>query len=471
VSPLDRAMSRHGFLRNAAVYGGLSVLSRFSAVLTAPIVTSAFTVPEYGTLDTLNVVIAIAALVIGLNLDSGLFRLYYEKNAKGRRELLSTTLMIYLGFSAGTTALFAAAPIFASETIFGTDQYAKLLVYGMIRFPFMLAFQQMNSLLRIQERAVEFSLINLLAPLGAVSVVGVLRATDSLTLEGLVLGQSLVQVALTGVLFLRLRKEYGFTFNTNYAREVAAYALPNFPSLLINFIVMGSLPLLITKLSSSYDTGIYAVASRISTIFGIVVFAFRAAYDPMMMRLMAERSPSDFKETSSQSFWFYLTLLVPMLLFLYLVPHVFPLLIDEKFSAALPIVPIVTLATYLTGWQNIFGLGIAYTKRTKYSSYAQAIALIFFVVLARPLIGGYGYAGGAALFLISVSVQNMAVYAFSQRLMPVDYSTGAAVAGVVGAGSMVWLQHYPAQGGAILLAGIAAGWVLRRNRFLDRVVA
>ena len=96
-----------GFLKTSAIYGGLSVLSRFSALFTAPILTSILSVGEYGVVDTLNASLAIASLLVGMNLDSGVFRLYYEKKEEDRGSLLLTSLFVYLFFS-GLITLFIA---------------------------------------------------------------------------------------------------------------------------------------------------------------------------------------------------------------------------------------------------------------------------------------------------------------------------------------------------------------------------
>jgi O-antigen/teichoic acid export membrane protein len=201
-------------------------------------------------------------------------------------------------------------------------------------------------------------------------------------------------------------------------------------------------------------------------LFGILIFAFRAAYDPIMMKLMADKTKEHFSRVSRESWTFYLCLLLPLLLYIYAVPYVFPYLIDEKFNAALKLIPILCLATFLTGCTNILGLGIAYTKRTKYMSYAQVCAFIVFISLVYPLINMYGSLGAAIVYLVSVTVQNIAIYFFSNRLIPIDYAMGksALVIGVMAFAiciPVVWLQVVAFCGAAVYF-----GRQIQKNRLL-----
>ncbi len=446
------------------VYGGLSVLSRCSALLTAPLLTTILTVGEYGIVDTLNATIAIASLLVGLNLDSGVFRLYYEKDEHQRGALLTTTLLLYVSAS-GLLAVFVfIGKESVSQWIFGDSQFASLVALSIIRFPFLLAFQQGCSLLRMLGKPYAFSAFNLALTLGNVCVVVALYLTDGLQIAPLIGWFSALQVVITFALMVYVRSYYHGRFSTPLLRELLHYALPQMPSLLINFLIMGSMPFLITRLSSTHDTGLFSLAQRLAQLFGILVFAFRTAYDPLMMRLMAEQPLETFRDASRESFRFYCTLLAPLALFVSIVPIAFPYIIHEKFSQALLILPLLTLANFLMGLQNILGLGIAYSKRTKYLSYAQGWAAGLFFLLAYPLIGNYGFQGAALLVLMATSMQVLAVLFYSQRLLSIPYPMIGATLAVALTLSTFFLPPI-FQWTAVLLIGGFAIKEWRHNRF------
>ncbi len=459
-------MKKNKLLINASIYGLLSVTSRLTAVITAPITTKVFTVEEYGIMDVLTTVISMLALFIALNLNSGVFRLYYEKSENDRKKLLSSSLLFYLAISGAVTVAILLNTQFISTFLFKTNIYYSLLMFAFIRFPFVLAYQQFLSLLRILHNARSYAFFSVTMTITSLGLVVALYITNQLTLFNLILLQSIIQIILTIILFAFVRGHYLFKWDKRSFKEITNYSLPLFPSVIINFFILSSLPILITQFATQFDTGIYSLARKMAIIFGSLLTAFRMAVDPMLMQVISTRDKPTFINISREAFNFYHLFLFPFIIFIYLTPTIFDVFIDDKFAPAISIINILAITLYLAGLNNIMAIGIAYTKRTKYISYAQTYAFILFVILAYPLISNFGARGAVYIVLISVIVQNIFIYIYSNKLLKVGFDIYRVALTTLIMFGLSFVTNIYFQIIAVFLCGIYFLIHLRRNRFL-----
>lgn len=457
------------FLSNSLIYGGLSVLSRFTGIITAPILTSILTVAEFGTIDVLGTSLAILILLVSLNLNSGLFRIYHEKEEHEKKTLLTSVLVFYLVIGFILTAIVILFADFFCLLIFENLEYKSLVLFYAFRLPFQMAFQQFISLLRIKHNAKLFAIFTFSSSFFQVLIVVVLYYLQAVNLYNLTLYQTLVYILLTVLLGLVVIRDYAFKIDFPLIKEVMDYSLPQIPSVAINFVILSFMPILLTKLASLYDTGIYSIANKLGSLYGISVYAFRMAYDPMIMEIMSKKSLDRFKYISKLSFDFYLVFLYPMLIFVYYFPYVFNYLIDEKFNPSLDVFHILCFAVFLSGVSNIIGIGINYSKKTKYISYAQTIVLVVFLIMAYPLVAYFGFTGAVYLYFTSVLVQNMSMYIFSKNLLNIEFDLKKFIAlSLVTFGlltiKILWIQII-----VTILAGVYTVFYLKHNAFLQEL--
>ncbi|HEY2309502.1 MAG TPA: hypothetical protein VGH46_00095, partial [Gaiellaceae bacterium] len=99
--------------RHTAIYGIGGLTSRFLAVLLLPLYTSYVSVGDYGRIELLMSVMAVAVVVIRGGANFGFIRFYFlDKAPDYRRRLVRTVFWAQMGYS--TLALLLCV-IFASE--------------------------------------------------------------------------------------------------------------------------------------------------------------------------------------------------------------------------------------------------------------------------------------------------------------------------------------------------------------------
>src|SRR2546422_3347440 len=83
------------------LYGGAAAISRFTSLLTFPLLTRWYSVEEYGLLDAVIVLTNLLTLLLVFGQDSALARYFYEyEDTPVRRQVASQSLAIQLFFLA-----------------------------------------------------------------------------------------------------------------------------------------------------------------------------------------------------------------------------------------------------------------------------------------------------------------------------------------------------------------------------------
>lgn len=412
-------MSR-SFTKDIVIYGGLAVASRFAAVFTAPIVAAAFSVEDYGILDVITTTVSMFATLSALNLVSGIYRLYFEKEGVARKSLTSTGLIFFLSLSSGLCLVLILLSPVLSDSMFDSTLYTSFLVLSLLRLPGIQLFQLCISILRLKRQSQLYAVVNLSDLfLNIIYVVG-LYYLNEISLWNIIAGQLAIQWMTALVSFWFTRKEFNFQWNRDLFREIASYALPQFPSVVINFIMLNSLPIMLTIFATTFDNGIFALGKKMALVIGMLITAFRMAYGPITMKFISNQTPVEVNNFANRSIKLFSLLLVPYYLYCTIAPYVFPVLFEDRFNQSMDILEYLALAFFITGLFNLVAIGINHTKKTKYVSYAQLVAFVVFILLVYPLLNIYGYLGAAILMVLSSIAQLVSTYVFNKRVTGLD---------------------------------------------------
>ena len=99
--------------RHSVIYGIGGLVSRFLAVLMLPLYTSYVSVGDYGRIELLMSVMAVAVVVIRGGANFGFIRFYFvDKAPEYRRRLIRTCFWAQMGYS---TLVLTLCIVFASE--------------------------------------------------------------------------------------------------------------------------------------------------------------------------------------------------------------------------------------------------------------------------------------------------------------------------------------------------------------------
>lgn len=400
-SPADLSLNgRLRFLlKDAAIYGGAAAISKAFALITFPLLARHFSVAEYGVLDYYLVLASLLAIFFIFGQDSAVARFFYEhEHTAARRQLISQSLVFQLaGLALLLPLLWLSADWLTTRLIAAPDS-GLLFKIVLLQLPFLLLINFSQNLLKWTFARTRF----LTMSLGFTVVQASLLVIAVLVFEVGILGVLLVSLTTStvfgalGLFFVRqwLVRPRDF----QYLREMLPFAIP---CGLIG--VAGAFsPVLERNLTHDLlgveELGLYAAATKIAMVMGLLVSAFQTAWGPFSLALFKQ---VDAGATYNWAFkLFALGACVAALLITLLAHPLIQFLATDRYSNALIVVFPLAMGHAIQATSRITVIGIAISKRSYLNLYANSVAIaatLAGIWFLAPLCGLLGIGLGVLL--------------------------------------------------------------------------
>lgn len=265
-SPLRAALGRLG--RHTLVYALTGQLSRLVGFVLIPFYTEWLTKRDYGVNEILTQLLTVLSYVAGFNLTTAMSRYFFEQqDERGRRAVVSTTLIAVLGGSLALAGLVAlgADPIasLVSEGYPGLPLLVRLLVAILV---LQMLRETWLRYLQAQERSTAYGALSVGKVLLEVSLQVWFVAHEGLGLKGLFYGVLLGEAAAVLALTVLLLPSVGLTFSRPLFGLMWAYTLPLIPNGLLQFCLHSADRFVLNGLAGEEQVGLYAFAYKFGYI-------------------------------------------------------------------------------------------------------------------------------------------------------------------------------------------------------------
>jgi len=415
--------------KDSLLYGFSGAVGKFVGLFTAPILTRIFTPADYGIISLMQTMVGFLVMIAGFNIVSGVFRYYYEYDDKDkRRQVLSTGLL----FIIICAVLFSVLTNLMAPTISGLlnirqsniidtssydiIKYIKILSIGMF---FELISINYQYVLRMTRQPHKYLLMTLTKVVVNVISIITLVVIYEFGIEGAIWSGVIANISIVIAGVYLTRKNYTVSFSTSMLWLFLSYSLPQFPAVIINWMLEQSNRFFINYYSSLENQGYYSIGLKVASIFLLFTFAFRLAWDPYALSIMKNK---DAKQVYSKFYSIYFALIGSVAIFISLMAKpVLMVLTPENYHVAFSIVFILVWGFLIQGSNSIIAIGIAISKKTIFISYAQIMAFVINLLLNIILIPRYGAWGAAISLLGGVLTQSLAYYYFASKVYPVKY--------------------------------------------------
>lgn len=271
------------FAREFLLYGVAGALSRLASFLLVPLYTRTLDQREFGELEILLSLHLLAVLTIGLQGESALARDFFRARRDGREKQLVCGAFALAAVGMSLTLAAAAVAIGFGIPRYVLQNLPLLLAAGLITH--ILGVQLV--VLRFAHRSMHYGLLSLcdvvVTALTSVVLIVVLDLGISGALAGVTIGKATTMIIAWPHALGRCRRS---DVSLAPIREMMAYSLPTMPAVMLNWVqTLGTR----VVWSIFFTVGAVAVASvsmRVAAAFGMVVYAFRLAWEPMAFRLL-----------------------------------------------------------------------------------------------------------------------------------------------------------------------------------------
>ncbi len=412
------------FMQHSVIYGLSNVLSRTVTFFLLPLYLSYLSATDYGILEISNTLFSLLLVIFLLNIDSGLFKLYYDKMEDYTNDQkVNTVFSFYLIYGSVVSVLFILISPYISLILYGKSSFSYITILVIISSFLQGIVQMYLSLYRMKDKPLGFCLFNvaltiLLASLNILFVVYFKKSYVGIR-EASVLGIGFIAIILFALNRIRIQ------INPFILKKVLNLCLPLAGSALASWVFNLTDRYMIRVLYNSdsalKEVGIYGLSAKYASILQfIIVFPFMMAWSNLMFTYQHEKNARDI-------FARVLDSLVIASMFLYLLISVFSkqilsmLTTNVEFSTAYTVIPLLALSYVTYAYYMVFTVGVTLVEKTKYMLYSDMIAAACNIAINLVLIPQYGFVGASVSSLISIFIRTGCLYYFSQKCYKIPY--------------------------------------------------
>ena len=425
-----------GVFGHALIFGLAPILRRLAALVLLPLYTHYLSPEDYGEIELLSIALGLVATVLQLELRQGYLRAWLRADPPGQAALFATTLRLLTAAGAGgaVLVLLAAGPVSAwlLDRPVG-PWFAVVLAAGLFAEVLNGVFQ---TTLQAQLRSAAIVALGVGQFVVGAGLTVLCVAGLRLGPIGFFIGGTAAQLLALGIMFIATRP-FRAAGRAPLAPLLQA-ALPLLGAALLYFVVRSADRVMVARLLSVAELGVYAMAWTLANLLMTAVFLpLQASLDVWRHRLHAEvDGAAQFAEVHR------VALLVMGAAAVGLVTvgtDLFMAAADARFTAAAALVPALAVAVVLQAGYTIVASAFFVAGATGRWAALFAAAAAVQVGGCWGGIAAFGVAGAPLGILAANALLYAGAAYWGRALWPVPYRHGiiVAVAGLLVAAAML----------------------------------
>ena len=419
-------------VRHSAIYGIGHILSRSVGFFLLPLYTNLFSTGGFGVAGLAMTWLTVFTLLYAYGLDAGFMRFYVLASQERERRAIFSTAMWTLSLSSLFFSLLLV--LFAPRLValfFGADaRTAGVDLVMIIRLLAGILFCDTAAFIPLLLlRADEKSWLYVLIKTGSAMVLLAANLYCILHLKMGVEGLFAANLAASALTLLALvpllLRSGGGHFSRDWLRQLLRFGLPFLPTGLAIALLDSADRLLLERLDSVAAAGLYSAGARVGMVMGLLVAAFRFAWQPYFLATSREKE-------AKKIFSRILTYMVAACLTLFLLMSLF---IDEllrlrvggysffgePFWASARVVPPIMLASLFYALYLVFEAALYLEKKSGLIALVTIAGVGVSLALNLLLIPQWGPLGSAWARVIAYACMAMGLFVFAQRCYPVPW--------------------------------------------------
>lgn len=474
--------------RNLAIYGLGDVAISLVNFLLLPLYVRYLSPEDYGALGLLGSVEVVAKIFFRWGLDGSFMRFFYEcEDERARQRLASTIFFFLLALNGVLLALsWAASPLLARfmfDAAGSTTPPHLLALRLTLLNTFIIGFTFLPfHILRMEQRAVQFSALTVLRSAATVLLRLVLIVWFGFGVLGVVLADIVVTAGLMIVLLRWFQPLIRSVFSRAVLRDALRFGLPRVPHATAQQVIAVGDKFILTAFRPLQEVGLYSMAVSFGLTQKLFLSAFEYAWAPFYYA--NAREPDAPKLFSTMTTYGIAVLVLLTAGLSAIAADLLALVVGAVYVPAADVVTWTAVGVLFQGIYLLTSIGLNISKRTEYYAASTITAAVANVGLNFLLIPRYGFLGAAWANATAYALQTWLAFGFSQRFYPVAYEA-RRIATIAAAGLLAYAagralpDMSPLPGvllrgttvvsvyaAVILLSGIANGDELRALRRL-----
>lgn len=372
------------FIKSTGIYLLGNVLSKSLSFFLLPLYTSYLSPTDYGTYDLSIAYNTFLISILFLDIWEGTMRFMFDFSGKDKNKPITIGILMF----SISTAIYAIVLLIFGK-IAGLQFLGLLFIMGVTN-----NFQQVVGYIARgfgkNNAFVMCGLIgSLVTLLSNIILLTVFHMDYSALYISSILGLGINALGLSYVIRLWDRVNIAF-FDSTLFREMLKYSLP----LCLNsgawWFLNGFNRVMISHTLSNADNGMYAVATRFSSMLMLVTTGFQMAWQELSYSKANNSNEEKVRLYSRAMNEYSRFLYLGLIALLPMIKIIFPYFIDDKYAAAIVIVPIALYSTFFSSLTSFLASIINILKKNQFIFITTLLSAVTNVLLLLLLIKHLG---------------------------------------------------------------------------------
>jgi O-antigen/teichoic acid export membrane protein len=427
------AAAQHGF-----VYGIGTVVTKILSFAMLPFYTHRLTPADYGTLEILDLSMAILGMIVNMGMTPAFLR--HFGSAKDERERNTTVSTAFLfAVASGAFIFFVCLPLIPplSRALVGAQTPSRYLLLSFSTLVLGYIANPVRAYLRAIEASSGFAVIELCCTLAMLSLNVYFIAVLNMGLLGILLSSVIVYSVQVLLLAVWLVRRVGSAFKVALVHSMLRFGAPLIFAQFSIFVLNFSDRFFLQRFRSLDEVGIYAVGYKFGFMINyLMVQPFSAMWEPRMY--VVHRRP-DHAGIMGQIFTFYAAALTfGALAISVFSPEIAHVMVGGRFASSSEVIPFVAFSYVFWGLGYYLTTGMLLARKTGSIGGIGAAAACLNLVLNYLLIPYAGMKGAAWVTCLSFAFIAATTYVQAQRVYTLPFAIGR-VTGIIGAAALLYI--------------------------------
>lgn len=398
------------------------VLPRALGFFLIPVYTQYLQPGDLGITSAMTTLGSILTVLFGFGIGGSLMRTYFDHEdlAQAHRHVGSAWVFLSATTLALTLLLILSGPVLAPRIYRGIPFYPY--------YVWMLAGTAANTLmlvpltlLKIQERALTFAILNMIRSGSAMVLTIVFVTVLGWGAVGVLAAPALVSILVALPFMVWLGRAYLAWPGRGQIAELLRIGLPLVPHTLFGWVLSLSDRLFLERYHGLEAVGLYSLGYQMGLLMDYLLDAGTRALSPSLYRMATRRDRHAGPDPSGLNALVGGLVMTGALALALGGRDLLGLMITPKFAPALDMVPWVASAMGFRGFYLLAAQWIFYTKRTHILPVLSGMSALVNLGLNWVLIPPLGMTGAAAATLFSYAILFLLTYLYAQRIYPVNW--------------------------------------------------
>jgi O-antigen/teichoic acid export membrane protein len=391
---------KHKLVKNSTIYTGTNLLRSAIPFLLLPVLTRYLTPSDYGIVATFQVLLAFAAVFVGLEARGAVAVNFFKINKEELRVYIYNVVIIGLvSFAITFFVVFLFKAPLSHVLEFPENWLPIIIIVGLCQFFFMLAL----TLWQVEQKALPYGIFQLSLMILNVSLALIFVVMLGWQWQGRLLGIILTFIvfAFLSAFIIYKRKYVQFTLNKAHIKDTLFFCIPLIPHALGAWIITAIDRIFINSMVSVAATGLYTVGYQVGMIIGLIATSFNQAWSPFLFEKLKGGSPTAKIKIVKLTYLYAAGIILLALMLTIIAPYLLKFFVGKEFHSSYTYVIWIALGYAFTGMYYMVGGYIFYMKKTYMLSAITFSVACTNVILNYVLIKANGAIGAAQATTIS----------------------------------------------------------------------